>query len=213
MIANIIFEFILKGGLIMVPMVACGVVAVAVVFERTIYWLREARRRDPQKLARLLTALCADDMSGATQLAADSQDPVLRMIHVALGQRDSLTGNLQLAASSELKRAARFLNVLDTLVTLAPLLGLLGTVTGLMQAFLHVGDAALAVSSVTGGIGVALVATACGLGIAIFALIPYNIFCSRVSELQFDLETAATRVEMIMNNPSAVKFHSRSAIA
>jgi biopolymer transport protein ExbB len=211
MIANIIFEFILKGGLIMIPMVACGVVAVAVVFERTIYWLRETRSRDPQKLARLLTALCAEDMSGAAQMAAGSRDPVLRMLHAALGQRDALSGHLQLAASSELKRAARFLNVLDTLVTLAPLLGLLGTVAGLMEAFLRVGDAALAVSSVTGGIGVALVATACGLGIAIFALVPYNIFCSRVTALQFDLETAATRVEMIMNNPSAVKFPSRPA--
>jgi biopolymer transport protein ExbB len=53
---------------------------------------------------------------------------------------------------------------------------------------------------------VALIATACGLGIAIFSLIPYNVFSARVSQLQFDLESAATQVEMILTNPSSMKF-------
>ena len=88
----------------------------------------------------------------------------------------SLQGALQLAAGIELERAGRFLTVMDTLVTLAPLLGLLGTVTGLMRAFLSVGSAELSVGAVTGGIGEALIATACGLGIAIFSLIPFNFF-------------------------------------
>ena len=87
---------------------------------------------------------------------------------------------------------------MDTLVTLAPLLGLLGTVTGLMRAFLQIGSAELAVSAVTGGIGEALIATACGLGIAIFSLIPFNYFSARVTQLQFDLETAATNVEVLV---------------
>jgi len=86
---------------------------------------------------------------------------------------------------------------MDTLVTLAPLLGLLGTVTGLMRAFLNIGGAELSVTAVTGGIGEALIATACGLGIAIFALIPFNFFSAKVAQLQFDLETAATNVEVL----------------
>ena len=88
-------------------------------------------------------------------------------------------------------------------VTLAPLLGLLGTVTGLMRAFLNVGSAELAVVSVTGGIGEALIATACGLGIAIFSLIPFNLFTAKVTRLQFELETAATNVEVMVNEAKA----------
>jgi biopolymer transport protein ExbB len=112
----------------------------------------------------------------------------------------SLQGALQLAAGIELERAGKFLTVMDTLVTLAPLLGLLGTVTGLMGAFLKIGSQELAVKAVTGGIGEALIATACGLGIAIFALIPFNYFNGRVVRLQFELETAATNVEVMVNS-------------
>jgi len=89
---------------------------------------------------------------------------------------------------------------MDTLVTLAPLLGLLGTVTGLMRAFLNIGSAELSVVGVTGGIGEALIATACGLGIAIFSLIPFNYFSAKVAQLQFDLETAATNVEVMVGS-------------
>ena len=110
----------------------------------------------------------------------------------------SLQGALQLAAGIELERAGRFLMVMDTLVTLAPLLGLLGTVTGLMRAFLSVGTAELSVVAVTGGIGEALIATACGLGIAIISLIPFNYFTGRLTRLQFELEAAATNVEMMI---------------
>jgi biopolymer transport protein ExbB len=62
-----------------------------------------------------------------------------------------------------------------------------------------VGSAELSVMAVTGGIGEALIATACGLGIAIFALIPFNFFSGKVARLQFELETAATNVEVMVN--------------
>jgi biopolymer transport protein ExbB len=84
------------------------------------------------------------------------------------------------------------------------LLGLLGTVTGLMRAFLNVGNAELSVVAVTGGIGEALIATACGLGIAIISLVPFNYFTKRVTRLQFELETAATNVEVMLH---AVKLN------
>jgi biopolymer transport protein ExbB len=79
------------------------------------------------------------------------------------------------------------------------LLGLLGTVTGIMGAFTSIGSAELAVEKVTGGIGEALIATACGLGIAILALIPFNYFTGKTARLQFELETAATNIEVMVN--------------
>jgi biopolymer transport protein ExbB len=202
MIANIVLQFFLNGGPIMWPILISAIVAVAVIGERAFWWLRESGRRDPRKLEQILAALENSDIATAKSIAAGSEDPVIRVIHHGLAHvghaHGSLLGALQLAAGIELKRAGRFLMVMDTLVTLAPLLGLLGTVTGLMGAFLHIGSAELSVSGVTGGIGQALIATACGLGIAIFSLIPFNYFSARVSQLQFDLETAATNVEVMV---------------
>jgi biopolymer transport protein ExbB len=180
------------------PILISAVTAVAVVGERSFWWWRESRRRDPQRLEQVLAALENNDVAAAVKISGDSEDPVVRMVHRGLNHvHTSMEGALQLAAGIELERAGRFLTVMDTLVTLAPLLGLLGTVTGLMSAFLHIGSAELSVSGVTGGIGQALIATACGLAIAIFSLIPFNYFTARVAQLQFDLETAATNVEVM----------------
>ena len=202
MLANIVLEFFIKGGPVMWPILVSALVAVAVVGERAFWWWRESRKRDPQKMEQLLAALENSDVTAAKQIAVGSDDPVIRVIRHGLNHlghaHGSLIGALQLAAGVELKRAGRFLTVMDTLVTLAPLLGLLGTVTGLMRAFLNIGSAELSVTAVTGGIGEALIATACGLGIAIFALIPFNYFSTRVTQLQFDLETAATNVEVMV---------------
>jgi biopolymer transport protein ExbB len=218
MLANIVFQFFIKGGPIMWPILACALVAVAVVGERTFWWVRESRKRDSQTLEQVLAALENSDLPAATKLSAASEDPILRVIHHGLNHathaHGSLLGALQLAAGTELKRAGRFLIVMDTLVTLAPLLGLLGTVTGLMRAFLNIGSAELSVTAVTGGIGEALIATACGLGIAIFSLIPFNYFSARVTQLQFDLETAATNVEvMVGGNKVGEKITLRPSVA
>ncbi len=203
-LANIAVEFFLKGGPVMWPILICSFVAVAVVGERAFWWLREGQKRDPQKLERVLLALEDSNVDAARKISEGSDDPVIRMIHRGLNHvHTSMQGALQLAAGIELERAGRFLTVMDTLVTLAPLLGLLGTVTGLMRAFLNVGNAELSVMAVTGGIGEALIATACGLGIAIFSLIPFNLFTARVTRLQFDLETAATNVEVMVNEKKA----------
>jgi biopolymer transport protein ExbB len=204
MLANIVFQFFVKGGPVMWPILVSALVAVAVVGERTFWWLRERQKRDPEKMEQLLAALEHSDVEGATRIAEGSSDPVIRMVYRGLSHvHTSLQGALQLAAGIELKRAGRFLVVMDTLVTLAPLLGLLGTVTGLMRAFLSIGSEELAVQNVTGGIGEALIATACGLGIAIFSLIPFNFFTAKVAQLQFELETAATNVEVMVSGTRA----------
>jgi len=201
-LANIVLEFFLKGGPVMWPILVSAIVAVAVVGERAFWWWRESRKRDPQKLEQLLAALENSDVAAAKEISEGSEDPVIRMIYHGLSHvghvHTSLLGALQIAAGIELKRAGRFLTVMDTLVTLAPLLGLLGTVTGLMRAFLNIGSAELSVVGVTGGIGEALIATACGLGIAIFSLVPFNFFSAKVTQLQFELETAATNVEVMV---------------
>jgi len=200
MLAYNLYELFVRGGPIMWPILIAAIVAVAVVGERTFWWWRESRKRDPERLEKLLAALDNGDFRTAAQLSKGSEDPIIRMIYHGMNHvHSSLQGALQVAAGVELQRAGRFLTVMDTLVTLAPLLGLLGTVTGIFMSFTGIGDAELAVQKVSGGIGEALIATAAGLGIAIFALIPFNFFTARLSRLQFELETAATNIEVMVN--------------
>jgi biopolymer transport protein ExbB len=200
MLANVVIDFFNDGGPIMWPILITAIVAVAVVGERILWWTREGLRRQPEQLEKILAAVENGDLKQAGVLSRDSTDPIIRMIYHGLNHvHYSLQGALQVAAGVEIQRAGRFLTVMDTLVTLAPLLGLLGTVTGIMAAFLSIGDAELAVEKVTGGIGEALIATACGLGIAIVALVPFNYFTGRTARLQFELETAATNIEIMIN--------------
>jgi biopolymer transport protein ExbB len=200
---NRLVDNFLKGGPIMWPILIVSITAIAVVLERIFWWLGRWMRRDPKRIEKVFTAIEVGDIAEASRLSRDSRDPVLRMIWNGLNhQHASLQGALQVAAGIEIKRAGRFLVVMDTLVTLAPLLGLLGTITGLMKSFSFLGNEELAVTAVTGGIAEALIATAAGLGIAIFALVPFNFFTSRVSNLEFELQTAATNLEVMLEAQS-----------
>ncbi len=193
-----------KGGPVMWPILIVSIVALTVVLERCIWWGGRWFRRDPKRIEKVFTAIENGDIAEASRLSRSSRDPVLRMLWNGLNhQHSSLEAALQVAAGIEIKRAGRFLVVMDTLVTLAPLLGLLGTITGLIRSFSFLGNEELAVQAVTGGIAEALIATACGLGIAIFALIPFNFFTSRVSNLEFELQTAATNLEVMLQAQTA----------
>ena len=192
------------GGPIMWPILIVSIVSLFVVIDRCIWWGFRWFRRDPKRVEKVFTALESGDVNEASKLARGTRDPVLRMLWNGLNhQHSSLQGALQVAAGIEIKRAGHYLVVMDTLVTLAPLLGLLGTITGLIRSFSLLGSEELAVQAVTGGIAEALIATACGLGIAIFALVPFNYFSSRVSNLEFELQTAATNLEVMLGAVSA----------
>jgi biopolymer transport protein ExbB len=192
-LANAVVDFFIKGGPIMYPIALVTLTAVCLITERIIWWVRTVGGRNPQRLDEVFAALESGDLAKSIHLSAGSSDPVVRMMHHGLQHpHSSMEGALEVAAGTELRNAGRFLPAMDTIVTLGPLLGLLGTVTGIMGSFTSIGGAELAVEKVTGGIGEALIATAAGLGIAIVTLIPMNHFHTRLSSLQFDLETAAT---------------------
>ena len=183
---NFILENFHKGGPIMWPILIVSIIGVAVVLERIFWWTGRWMRRDPKRIEKVFTAIETGDVAEASRLSRGSRDPVLRMMWNGLNhQHASLQGALQVAAGIEIKRAGRFLVVMDTLVTLAPLLGLLGTITGLIRSFSFLGNEELAVQAVTGGI-------------AIFSLVPFNFFTSRVSNLEFELQTAATNLEVML---------------
>ena len=201
--ANLVVNLIDRGGPVMIPLLVAALVAVCVVVERIWWWARLGQRRKPRVLDEVFEALEKHDIDKARQLAEPHEDPLLRMVGRGLSHRTgSLTGALQVEAAQELQRAGRYLPVMDTMVTLAPLLGLLGTVTGIMASFAGMGGDALEIDQVTGGISEALISTAGGLAIAIAVLVPLNYFQTKLGRLQFDLENVATQVELLVLHPS-----------
>ena len=210
MLANVLVKYFEAGGPVMWPILITALVAVAVVGERTFWWVRESSRRDPQTLEKLFGALEAGDFREASQLSRDTNDPIIRMIWHGMNHfHSSLQGALQVAAGVELQKAGRFLTVMDTLVTLAPLLGLLGTVSGIFRTFLSIGSATVegATGQITGGIGEALIATMCGLAIAIMGLLPFNYLNAREAEARHEIEDASNSLEIIINKSESVKAH------
>lgn len=190
----------IKGGPIMWPLLAISIIAVAVVIERILFLLIEGRQRDPNSVEKFFKMVENGELAGASRMAKGNRDYVTRVLAFGLDNHPSSFSNALLrAANRELKRFNRGLSTLDTIVTLAPLLGLLGTVTGMIHAFGLLGNQELgAPAAITGGIAQALIATAFGLGIAILALIPYNYLNARQEEVRHEIEDAANYLEILL---------------
>ena len=147
------------------------------------------------------------NIEGAMAIGEPSNDFIARALVYGLRHREKSLANAMLrAASRELHRYSRGLSVLDTIITLAPLLGLLGTVTGMISAFGLIGNSELeAPTVITGGVAEALIATAFGLGIAITALVPFNYLNARLEEAREEMQDAATHVELHVSRASSAQ--------
>jgi biopolymer transport protein ExbB len=204
-----IFE---KGGPIMWPLLVASVIAMGVVLERILFLMRERMRRDPKALDKFFVAVGHGDTPGAIAISKKSKFFVVRALGYALGLKDtSLASALLYAQAQELKRFRRGIPVLDTVITLAPLLGLLGTVTGMMGSFSIIGGELSSPGALTGGIAEALIATAFGLGIAITALLPFNFLNARLEEARHEIESAATQLELLVPITSMVAADHRAS--
>lgn len=208
----LLVDLFIKGGLIMWPLLLTSTLALIVALERSWFWWMTLRRRQTARVEEALALLEDGHVQAAARALEGSPDFVARALRHGLNHHHgSLQAALQTAAGSELERMGRFLPVLDTIVTLAPLLGLLGTIFGIMHSFQMMGDVQLAEpQAVTGGIAEALIATGFGLAIAIFSLIPLNFFTTRLHRAQHQLETYATHVEVLYQGREA-KLQQRTS--
>ncbi len=182
------------------PILAAFLLALSVILDRAVWWtaLQSRLRTKLQDQAR--EALGTGDFATAWQLGGQHPDePFLGNLREGmLHAHTSMLAAMQLHATQIIEKSEARMWVLSTMITLAPLLGLFGTVAGLMGSFAAIGTDQLAVTKVTGGIGEALIATACGIGIAVICLLPYNFFRKRVSVLRGSLERWINHSELLV---------------
>lgn len=192
------WAWFLKGGPIMWPLLACSILSATVILERVWFWWRERRRTDESLVQRILALVEAGACDEAVRLGGPRADMCVQVIQGGLMHRDhGLTEAMQVEAARQAARMRQGLGILDTIITLAPLLGILGTVTGIIKSFDLLGQGGIddprAVSS---GIAEALITTAAGLGVAILTLLPYNYFVARMQTAVALLEKVATQMEV-----------------
>ncbi|HEU5079664.1 MAG TPA: MotA/TolQ/ExbB proton channel family protein [Opitutaceae bacterium] len=193
-------ELFHAGGPIMWPILIISFLGITVVVERLLFIIRENSSREPEVVEKMLERVEQRDFEGAIQLGKKSKDFVARILTYALTHRESSLSNAFIRASNqELNRFNQGMATLDTVITAAPLLGLLGTVTGMMRTFGNMtGDLAAAASGITGGVAEALIATACGLAIAVTALLPYNYLTARAEEARHEVADVSNALELIL---------------
>jgi biopolymer transport protein ExbB len=200
-------ELFLKGGLMMYPLLLCSLAAMIVVIERAYFWWRN---REAGGACNAVLALLEANRDKEAHQQAEKGGLVGRVLAVGIEHANpSLVTAMQAATTVEISRMKAGLPVLDTVVTLAPLLGLLGTIIGMVQSFQIMAVSGLGQPhAVTGGVAEALIATATGLVVAIVALIPHNYFAARIERTTDRIEEYATRLELAFRAREARDAHS-----
>lgn len=197
-------EIIKAGGWVMYPLLLCSLVASAIVAER--FWSLQRKRITPKGLvAQVWTWIKRGSLERQQLEALRNGSPLGRVLSAGLinrhHSRDIIKESIEEVGSQVVHELGRYLNTLGTIASITPLLGLLGTVFGMIEVFSTittqgVGNAA----ALAGGISTALITTATGLSIAIPSLLFYRYFRGRVDELVMSMETESLKLIEVLEN-------------
>ena len=193
------FDLFVRGGPVMYPLLFCSIVSLTVIIERSIFWIGVGMRRNQELLDKVLELCRKGDWENIRIEAKGSKNYVIRVLISGILHREySLSKAMESAAADEISRMGRFMGILDTMITVAPLLGILGTVLGIIESFNMLDSFGIEnPQAVTGGIAQALITTATGLAIAIITVFPYNYFNSLIEKAAKTIEKYATSFEIV----------------
>ncbi|MFQ5603419.1 MAG: MotA/TolQ/ExbB proton channel family protein [bacterium] len=187
-----VWQFLVKGGIIMIPLAISSILGLAIVIEK-LFSLQRKKVIIPEVVSVLDNIKGPDDIGLALSICEQHEGPFSNIIRVALENRDlsreEIKEELVDQGRQEVRTLERGLVIIETVAGIAPLLGLLGTVIGILKVFnvistLGVGQAA----ALSGGISEALITTIVGLSIGIPALVVYNYFTNRAEDLVLEIE-------------------------
>lgn len=192
------WEIFQAGGPIMWPLLLCSVLSLTVILERVWFWLRLNLDRDREAIEQLL----ADIREGRPPRPKQTGSVMLSILETGAAHDREFSARAMAAAATHVIRSMRGgMPVLDTIITIAPMLGILGTVTGIIAFFDMLGLAGVEEpEAVVAGIAQALITTAAGLGISIATVFPYNYFSARIEAAQEELEMYCSRLEIAQSH-------------
>ncbi|MFO7774997.1 MAG: MotA/TolQ/ExbB proton channel family protein [Candidatus Hydrogenedentota bacterium] len=193
------YEVIFRGGILMFPIMLCSVVALAITIER-FFTLRRAKIDTREFMDTIRTVLRQNRTQEAIEICEETDGPIARITKAGIlkhdRSKDEIREAVEDASHLEIPRLERYMSALATCANIAPLLGLLGTVAGMIKAFAEIQDKEGQVnpSDLAEGIGNALVTTASGLTVAIPTLVIYNYFVSRVENMILEMEVSSSEL-------------------
>ena len=192
-------DIFIKGGPVMYPLLACSIIVMTVIIERALFWVQSDRLHNQALVDEVLELCRVGDWEKVREKVAGSKDYLIRiLISGILHRKFSISKAMEAAAADEIKNMRRYMGILDTMITVAPLLGILGTVIGIILSFESLGSTGIEhPETVTMGIAQALITTAAGLVIAILTVFPYNYFNSKVENAACSIEKYATSLEIV----------------
>ncbi len=183
----------------MYPLLVCSFLAVAFITERLLFWWQQKRRFCPREVDQFLEHLRHGRLKEMLKQGEGSRDSIVGVLTASLNHGERVLHDaLGLEVDRAVEATQRGLRAIDTIVTLSPLLGIFGTVTGIIQSFDLLGQASIAdPQAVSVGIAQALITTAAGLAITMPSIIAYNFFLSQTERFTFRLEKYAYEFEIL----------------
>lgn len=194
-----IFEILVKGGILMIPIGLCSIIAVAILVERLVS-LRKIRINANAFITRVSNLLLRNQVQEAVQICEATPGPIAAITKAGLKKynrsRQEIKEAIESEAQSEVYHLEKYLGVLGTIAAVAPLIGFLGTVTGMIKAFIQIQTLGgnVDASVLAGGIWEALITTAAGLSVGIPTLIVYNWLQSKVEHHVFEMQESSTEL-------------------
>ena len=195
-------EFLMRGGLLMIPIVFCSVLALGIVIER-FFNLRASRIIRTDVMEEVESMLREKRISDASMTLRRTSSALSRILLVAIlnheKDRAEIKELIEDAGRQEIPVLERYLNLLGTLAGITPLLGLLGTVTGMIRVFEVISAAGVGhPNALAGGISEALITTAAGLTVAIPALVFHSYFVNKADGMVLEMEKHSLRLLEIL---------------
>lgn len=197
-------DFVAKGGVLMLPILFCSVLALAIILERFMS-LRRSRIMRLDVLRRVEELLREKRVGEASTLCRRNSSSMTRLLQAAIlnheRTKEEIKEIVEDTGRHEIPTLERYLNILGTIAAISPLLGLLGTVTGMIRVFNVISVKGVGhPSQLAGGIGEALITTATGLVVAIPALVFYNYFANKADTLVLEMEKYSFRMVEILKH-------------
>ena len=199
-------DLAMKGGPLMIPIAICSVVAIYILFER-IMTINKAGKSPASFMDKIKDMVVRGDVNGARTLCSQYDTPIARMIEKGLSRIGSPLKNIEASienmAKIELFKLEKNLSVLATIAGAAPMMGFLGTVLGMVQAFISIAqeEGTISPKLLSNGIYEAMITTVAGLIVGIIAYLSYNFLVTRVSKLVHKMEYSSIEFMELLQEP------------